>query len=97
MAKKPFRIIESGRFTRREDEECVILGIQGFSTRCIQTYCRNLSGGQIAYRLRQVAVRRMDYRDGTSDYALMMMRNAKPVAEEELKRLLIELQKKRAK
>jgi hypothetical protein len=60
-------------FAIDEDYEAAFLGSLGFSTRCIQGRTK-LSPGQITYRLRKAAIRRVDYRDGTSEIATMVMR-----------------------
>jgi len=56
-----------------EDYEAAFLGSLGFSTRCIQARTK-LSPGQVTYRLKKAAIRRIDYRDGTSETATMVMR-----------------------
>jgi hypothetical protein len=54
-----------------EDFECAYLGALGRSTRNI-TARTKLTPGKVTYRLRKAHIRRIDYRDGTSDIALMV-------------------------
>jgi hypothetical protein len=70
-------------FTNDSDYECAFLGSMGFSTRCIGRQIQ-LTPGQIIYRLRKAAIRRIDYRDGTSDVASIMLRHMRPSVEKEL-------------
>lgn len=60
-------------FTVDEDYEAAFLGSLGFSTRCIQSRTK-LSPGQVTYRLKKAAIRRIDYRDGTSETATLVLR-----------------------
>lgn len=70
-------------YRNTEDHECALLGAMGFSTRFIWRET-SLSDGQIAYRLKKASIRRMDYRNGDSDLAKMMLRNVRPTAEQQL-------------
>lgn len=70
-------------FRYDEDRECAILGAMGFSTRFIIERTR-LRGGQITYRLKKAHVRRLDYRDGHSDMALLVLRNLRTIGEKQL-------------
>lgn len=56
-----------------EDYECTYLGALGRSNRNIIARTK-LSPGKISYRLRKYQIRRLDYRDGTSDIALIVER-----------------------
>jgi hypothetical protein len=67
----------------RADYECALLGALGFSTRYIQSKT-SLRTGQITYRLRKAQVSRMDFRNGQSVYAQMVLRNMRAVAEPKL-------------
>jgi hypothetical protein len=61
-------------FKYDEDFECVYMGALGFSTRGIQFRLgsgKRLTAGQIAYRLKKANVRRADYRNGDSEFAVM--------------------------
>lgn len=73
-----------------EDYETAFLGQLGFSTRCIQRHTR-LRPGQIAYRLRRAHIRRVDYRDGTSDTATIVLRSLRGALEKDLNRYLKDL------
>lgn len=75
-----------------DDYEAAFLGSLGFSTRCIISKTK-LSGGQITYRLRKAAIRRIDYRDGTSDMATLVLRGMRPALEKEMLHYLRELSK----
>jgi hypothetical protein len=57
-----------------EDFECAYLGALGFSTKYIMLRTK-LGGGQINYRLKKAHIRRIDYRDGNSDFATMIQRS----------------------
>lgn len=70
-------------FRYDEDRECAILGAMGFSTRFIIERTR-LRSGQITYRLKKAQVRRLDYRDGHSDMALLVLRNLRGIGEKQL-------------
>jgi hypothetical protein len=61
-------------FLHDEDYECAYLGALGFSTKYIMSRTK-LGGGQINYRLRKAHIRRIDYRDGTSDFATIIQRS----------------------
>jgi hypothetical protein len=67
----------------RADYECALLGALGFSTRYIQSKT-SLRTGQITYRLRKAQVSRMDFRNGQSVYAQLVLRNMRAVAEPKL-------------
>lgn len=74
--------------TVQKDYDCALYGALGFSTRCIQTYARGLSAGQISYRLKKAHIRRCDYRDGTSEFAQITLRNVRPTARKALDSML---------
>jgi hypothetical protein len=84
--KKPRRV---DFYSNADDHECAFLGSMGFSTRCIMAET-NLRPGQITYRLHKAAIRRIDYRNGTSDIASLMLRHMRPTIEKELTRYLRE-------
>jgi hypothetical protein len=86
---KPIRV---DFLSNDSDYEAAFLGSLGFSTRCIQTRTK-LSPGQITYRLRKATIRRIDYRDGTSDMASLVLRQARPAIEAELNKYLKHLLK----
>ena len=73
-----------------EDYEAAYLGSLGFSTRCIQKHTK-LSPGQVSYRLKKAAIRRLDYRDGTSETATIVMRGLRNAIEKELTHYLRDL------
>lgn len=73
--------------TYDEDYECAYLGSLGFSTRYI-AFRTKLTPGKITYRLRKAAVRRMDYRNGDSEFATIVMRNLRPVLTKHLDKFL---------
>ena len=60
-------------FSYDEDFECAYLAALGRSNRCIIARTK-LTPGKITYRLRKARIRRIDYRDGTSDIALIVER-----------------------
>jgi len=51
-----------------EDFECAFLGSIGRTTKSIM-FRTKLGPGQVNYRLKKAAIRRMDFRNGTSDIA----------------------------
>lgn len=77
-------------FRYDEDYECAFLGAFGFSTRFIMSKTK-LSANQITYRLQKAEIRRMDFRDGSSEFAQMMLRNVRQKADVKLHRMLAEL------
>jgi hypothetical protein len=74
-------------FMYDEDFECAYLGALGRSTKCIIGKTK-LSGGQISYRLRKAHIRRMDYRDGTSDIATIVERSMRSTLTKSLTKYL---------
>lgn len=74
----------------REDYECALLGALGFSSRYIQSKT-GLRNGQITYRLQKAHIRRMDFRNGDSVYAKLVLRNMRSVAEPKLIKELYQL------
>jgi hypothetical protein len=74
-------------FDNSSDYEAAFLGSLGFSTRCIQRRTK-LRPGQITYRLRKAAIRRVDYRDGDSDMATIVLRGMRGAIESELTKYL---------
>jgi hypothetical protein len=77
-------------FGNASDYEAAFLGSLGFSTKCIQKHTK-LSHGQVTYRLKKAEIRRMDYRDGDSDMASIVLRNMRPAIEKELTHYLRDL------
>jgi hypothetical protein len=75
---------------RRDDYECALLGALGFSSRYIQSKT-GLRNGQITYRLRKAQISRMDFRNGQSVYAKLVLRNMRSVAEPKLIKELYQL------
>ena len=73
-----------------EDYETALLGALGFSSRYIQSKT-GLRTGQITYRLRKAQISRMDFRNGQSVYAKMVLRNMRAVAEPKLIKELYQL------
>lgn len=67
----------------REDYECAHFGALGFSTRFISAET-GLRPGQITYRLRKAKLSRMDFRNGQSVYARLVLRNMRQVTQEKL-------------
>jgi hypothetical protein len=57
----------------RQDMNVLLLGSLGFSTGYIAGKC-GLSMGQVLYRLKQGSVKRMDYRNGDSSAAGLVVR-----------------------
>jgi hypothetical protein len=74
----------------RADYETALLGALGFSSRYIQSKT-GLRTGQITYRLRKAQISRMDFRNGQSVYAKMVLRNMRSVAEPKLIKELYQL------
>lgn len=65
------------------DYEAAFLGSLGFSTKCITSRTK-LRPGQVTYRLKKASIRRIDYRDGTSDMATLVLRGMRPAIEKQL-------------
>ena len=61
-------------FSYDEDFECAYLAAIGRSNRSIIARTK-LTPGKITYRLRKAQIRRVDYRDGNSEIALMVERS----------------------
>lgn len=89
MKKTNNQIRRVDYFGISEDYECAFLGALGFSNKCIVRNTR-LRPGQISYRLKKAAIRRYDYRDGTSDVATLVLRSLRPTIEKELTHYLKE-------
>lgn len=60
-------------FIYDEDFECAFLGAIGRSNRCIIARTK-LTPGKITYRLKKAQIRRLDYRDGYSEIAMIVER-----------------------
>lgn len=73
-----------------EDFETAFLGSLGFSTKCIQAHTK-LRPGQITYRLKKAEIKRIDYRDGNSDTATIVLRSLRGTIEKELTHYLRDL------
>ena len=71
----------------KEDYECAYLGALGFSTRYIQSKT-GLSHGKIGYRLKKAMIRRMDYRDGVSPLAKVILQSVRPLMQKEVNAFL---------
>jgi hypothetical protein len=74
-------------FSYDEDFECAYLAALGRSNKCIIARTK-LSSGKIAYRLKKAKIRRLDYRDGTSDIALIVERALRPGVTKDLTKYL---------
>jgi len=70
-------------FSNDADYECAVLGSMGFSTKCIIRHTK-LRPGQITYRLKRAAIRRIDYRDGSSETATLVMRSMRTAIDKEV-------------
>jgi hypothetical protein len=84
-AKQPIKRVDF--LGNDSDYEAAFLGSLGFSTRCIITRTK-LRPGQVTYRLKKASIRRIDYRDGTSDMASLVLRQMRPAIEDELNKYL---------
>lgn len=67
----------------KEDFECAYLGALGFSTRYIAEKT-GLTNGKITYRLKKADIRRMDYRNGTSAFASVILKSVRPMMQREV-------------
>src|SRR5256885_451179 len=76
-----------------EDHECALLGALGFSSNYILSQT-GLTPGQIGYRLKKAEISRMDFRNGSSPWAKMMLRNMKETTEPRLTEYLKRYQPK---
>jgi hypothetical protein len=72
-----------------DDFQCALLGSLGFSSSMIESKT-GLTSGRISYRLRKISIKRMEYRNGESTMAKMVLRNMKPTVERELRSYLKE-------
>lgn len=77
-------------FDVADDFEAAFLGSLGFSTRCIMKHTK-LRQGQITYRLKKAEIRRIDYRDGTSDTAKVVLQKLRDSLERDLNLYLRDL------
>lgn len=59
-----------------DDRMCAILGAMGFATSFIQRET-GLTPSQITYRLKKAGIRRIDYRNGTSRAAKLIVRHSR--------------------
>lgn len=86
MARQPKR--DRRRFVdylaMDEDHECALLGALGFSSNFIMKQTGLETVGKVTYRLKKAEIRRMDFRNGTSPWAKLMLRNMRDVAEPRL-------------
>lgn len=71
----------------KEDYECAYLGALGFSTRYIASRT-GLTSGKITYRLKKATIRRMDYRNGSSPFATIVLKNIGPLMKREVNAFL---------
>lgn len=67
----------------KEDYECAYLGALGFSTRYIASKT-GLTNGKIGYRLKKATIRRMDYRNGESRFASIVLKSIRPLMQREV-------------
>lgn len=74
-------------FIYPDDYECAFLGALGMSTRAIE-HKTGLTPGKITYRLKKATIKRMDYRNGTSQFAAIILRQARPTINRELRDFL---------
>jgi len=74
-------------FNYQEDFECAYLASLGRSNKCIMARTK-LSSGKITYRLKKAQITRRDYRDGTSDIALIVERALRPGVTKDLTKYL---------
>lgn len=70
-------------FLFKEDYECAYLGALGFSTRYIEQRT-GLTPGKVTYRLKKATIKRVDYRNGESIYARIIINNLRPTLQNEL-------------
>jgi hypothetical protein len=70
-------------FDNAQDYEAAFLGSLGFSTKCIVRHTK-LGPGQVNYRLKKASIRRIDYRDGNSETATLILRGMRPTLEKQL-------------
>lgn len=70
-------------FTFADDHECAYYASVGMSTRFI-TAKTGLTGGRITYRVKKFNISRMDFRNGQSTFAKIMLRNMNPIIINEL-------------
>jgi hypothetical protein len=66
-------------YNRSDDFQAALLGSLGFSTTCI---CNKtgLTSGQVMYRLSKASIRRMDYRNGDSAVASVVLKDMEAMA-----------------
>lgn len=84
MNKQPRRV---DWWIYKEDFECAYLGALGFSTRYIATKT-GLTNGKITYRLKKAEIRRMDYRNGESPFASIVLKSIRPMMQREVNEFL---------
>lgn len=70
-------------FTRNDDFNCAMYGAFGFSTNFIQRKT-GLEPGRVVYRLKKANIRRMDFRNGESPFAQLVIRQVRDIAEPKL-------------
>jgi hypothetical protein len=72
-------------FINREDDfRAILLGSMGFSTSCIIDKT-DLSHGQVLYRLGKAGVRRIDYRNGDSPIASVVLKQMEKEVSDKLR------------
>lgn len=71
----------------KEDYECAYLGALGFSTRYIMSKT-GLTNGKVTYRLKKASIRRMDYRNGSSPFATVVLKSIRPLMQREVNAFL---------
>ena len=73
MNAKPIPV----RWVRNDELDCCMYAMMGLSTKCIMERT-GLSHSQVTYRLNKAQVKRKEYRDGTSDFAQLVMQRMMP-------------------
>lgn len=70
-------------WVHKDDYECAYLGALGFSTKYIEGKT-GLTHGKITYRLKKAQIRRIDYRNGESHFAAIVLKLIRPVMNREV-------------
>jgi hypothetical protein len=73
---------------KKKDRECALLGAMGFSTGYIAAKTK-LSPGQVGYRLGKAGIFRADFRNGSSEFAKLVLRQSRPVVDAQLEAHLV--------
>lgn len=72
---------------QKTDREAVLLGAFGFSTSYIESKTK-LSSGQVGYRLKKAGIKRVEFRNGSSRFAKLVLRQVRDEADAMLIRKL---------